>query len=564
MAGLSSNDTFHPATEESDDFFSSYVIAKGRSEWSQQEDEKSHWLKDVVDNVWRYQKKSGDLGILQKAHLQTAFDATIGASKKAINFYDDLKQQGLSLPDSSAIWYAHPIKFLGHLAKIAQKKRVVIRLLITPEETLRQHAIDQATHDQWILSSTDGDYQQIKTLQDDLIAGDQYVDLLYDQLDDRKYYRLQHKNDQGTHTYFDQLSYDDLGKAPQQQNVSLPFHIVSNSGSAHPDAPSHERITLGKAKVLRVGVFFDGTGNHTGEFDKHSNIYKLSRTYLHQEFFIEEEGQGYHYCRLYIRGVGTDDASINDDGSISLDDTSIDNMLGGAAGLGSIARIRGILYDLEQEIKKYHKEYKQAPEHIIFDVFGFSRGAATARHFINVIQQKHFDFDIAHDISTYSIHFAGLFDTVGSFGLAGNDTDIGHSLHIDGSRIHQVIHLIAEDEYRANFDLTTALSDTLDTDTLQPHVIEGNIEEILIPGAHSDIGGGYPSTLSHDIGNHSLAQISLHFMYHKAREYRVPLIPIDKVIISQAPHWQKDQQCFDALSTINGLLCTYSRFTPCI
>ena len=107
-------------------------------------------------------------------------------------------------------------------------------------------------------------------------------------------------------------------------------------------------------------------------------------------------------------------------------------------------------------------------------------------------------------------------------------------LFIDGNRIHKVIHLIAEDEYRANFDLTTALSDTLDTDTLQPHVIEGNIEEILIPGAHSDIGGGYPSTLSHDIGNHSLAQISLHFMYHKAREYHVPLIPIDKVITSQA------------------------------
>ena len=109
-------------------------------------------------------------------------------------------------------------------------------------------------------------------------------------------------------------------------------------------------------------------------------------------------------------------------------------------------------------------------------------------------------------------------------------------LFIDSNRI-QVVHLIAKDEYRANFDLTTALSDALDTDTLQPHVIEGNIEEILIPGPFR-YRWRLPSTLARYWQSFPCTN-QLHFMYHKAREHQVPLIPIDKVIASQSPHWQK-------------------------
>ncbi|MGD8123193.1 phospholipase effector Tle1 domain-containing protein, partial [Vibrio sp. TRT 2004] len=141
-----------------------------------------------------------------------------------------------------------------------------------------------------------------------------------------------------------------------------------------------------------------------------------------------------------------------------------------------------------------------------FDVFGFSRGAAAARHCINSIllgkngefapafidsmnkqQDKHTlitDFDWESN-QHCEVMFAGLFDTVAAYGLAHNDNDEPVRLWLDPARVRKAVHLVANkhSEYRYNFSLNRL--------NFAPH-----FDEIVLPGAHSDIGGGYHSRVA--------------------------------------------------------------------
>ncbi len=116
------------------------------------------------------------------------------------------------------------------------------------------------------------------------------------------------------------------------------------------------------------------------------------------------------------------------------------------------------------------------------------------------------------------VGFVGLYDTVGSFGLPGNDVDIRsdapllagvtaeiatnpvlygltlprvamilsntYRLDLGLASAVKVVHLVANNEYRANFPLQS-----LRTGPNAPS--PGNVEEIAVPGAHADVGGGY-------------------------------------------------------------------------
>ena len=78
--------------------------------------------------------------------------------------------------------------------------------------------------------------------------------------------------------------------------------------------------------------------------------------------------------------------------------------------------------------------------------------------------------------------FIGLFDTVPSVAGVTNMGNIqsaiapGIKLHMPRQYFPHVVHLVARDEHRANFALSRVKPDHL---------------EISLPGAHSDIGGGY-------------------------------------------------------------------------
>lgn len=128
---------------------------------------------------------------------------------------------------------------------------------------------------------------------------------------------------------------------------------------------------------------------------------------------------------------------------------------------------------------------------LTIDLFGFSRGAATARYAVykllkdpaRPLAQRL----LLHGFDTELIEvcFVGLFDTVSSHGLSFND-DV-EKLHLNSiSAAQKVLHLTAADEYRKNFSLTTIQS------------ADENGEEYYMPGAHSDIGGSYHDDSSED------------------------------------------------------------------
>ena len=153
---------------------------------------------------------------------------------------------------------------------------------------------------------------------------------------------------------------------------------------------------------MRVGVFFDGTGNNkendesvvnnAGEViqgSSMSNIAKLSEIYKtgqdNEELTIRD--------MVYKNGVGTINGE-EDEGS------------GLAKGEGGIERVHEAIKQVADFFDK-----KPCAKEFIVDVFGFSRGAAQARHFVNELHDRAAGPDV-------KVGFIGLFDTVASFALS--------------------------------------------------------------------------------------------------------------------------------------------------
>jgi uncharacterized protein (DUF2235 family) len=133
----------------------------------------------------------------------------------------------------------------------------------------------------------------------------------------------------------------------------------------------------------------------------------------------------------------------------------------------------------------------------VVDVVGFSRGAAIALSFANVI---------ASELPGLSVRFMGLFDVVGQFGLPGRHVQAGHILTLPPN-VKCCRHAMALDESRATFPLTR-----LCDDNGKP---ADSLVEVWFRGVHSDVGGGN--------GNRGLNWISLHWMFMNARRAGLPI-----------------------------------------
>lgn len=237
--------------------------------------------------------------------------------------------------------------------------------------------------------------------------------------------------------------------------------------------------------VLELGVFFDGTGNNrdnAGLGDEGSyandlsNVAKLQSLYFEPERDLENACGGYakRYESLYVEGIGTvrgeDDSRIGS--GTGTGSTGVENRVFDAA-----IRIGQIINRLSPGIE---------PREIVMDVFGFSRGAAAARHFVNAFRRGYLTYNraVLRDRRAYlpegrtvRFRFVGLFDTVASIQLGGGDDNHGAlNLNLSGGSAETVFHLTAEHEIRLNFPLT----DTAGAGTSR-----------ILPGVHSDIGGGY-------------------------------------------------------------------------
>jgi len=237
--------------------------------------------------------------------------------------------------------------------------------------------------------------------------------------------------------------------------------------------------------TIRAAIFFDGTLNNRVNTTLRtkglaSKVQLTSDSYLNDysnvaklETVMGSAFPGYDVSiKTYVEGIGTENLS---------DDSSVGAALGmGSSGVGPKVK-KGLDYVFNRILSEVDRTVPIA--HIHLDSFGFSRGAAAARHFIHkALVDKNSRLATRLEKQGYSVgsvrmRFVGLFDTVASYGLVHtNDT---RDLDLDAvSHAESVIQLVAAEEHRANFRLTNINS-------------ANSGRQIFLPGVHSDIGGGY-------------------------------------------------------------------------
>lgn len=237
------------------------------------------------------------------------------------------------------------------------------------------------------------------------------------------------------------------------------------------------RLLKETAKVLKD--LYDKKSGEDSSYDNYyTNIYFLS-TCLDAKVTNEQDEL---YIPMYIEGIGTINLEKDDQSGYS----------SGTGDTGIEKKVEFAKKDLLEKIKNFLK--KPDPNmkvEIIVNTFGFSRGAAAARHFVHVIlngfnKAPNLKSSLnAFTISKLEFGFVGLFDTVSSMGMgkmflesANNVKELGLDA-IKNQDVKKVFHLVAADEHRVNFALTNISS------------AGGKGEEIYLPGVHSDIGGSY-------------------------------------------------------------------------
>lgn len=276
--------------------------------------------------------------------------------------------------------------------------------------------------------------------------------------------------------------------------------ILESRGEAVNEVPATELIDS-------CFDFGDVTGSAANEL---TNIQKLFDLYQTDTF--NDDKTVFNHAQ-YITGIGTGN-------STDIAPADEDEIPGQSLGLGKYGVIAKVETGIEQVCQQLRRIMLQIEESfsidgfnkLEFDVFGFSRGAAAARHFVNVTLDgqeglfatqfiescgrnkvslsKSFDWNSNNHCE---VAFVGLFDTVAAI---MNPLTLDMSLHnddndpvrlwLDPKRVRKAVHLVAHEntEYRVNFSLNKL--------NRAPH-----FDELVLPGAHSDLGGGYHSRVAY-------------------------------------------------------------------
>ncbi|WP_255310674.1 DUF2235 domain-containing protein [Aliivibrio sp. 1S128] len=275
---------------------------------------------------------------------------------------------------------------------------------------------------------------------------------------------------------------------------------LGNISFVHNESYVIEILDFTKQEI-RFGVFFDGTGNnsfnadfgamcdkdgfvpdeiqgvcedltsfskrHRGSYDNSiTNIGRLSESY---------DSEQKNVFSIYMEGVGTKALE---------EDERFPDMGLGVGDRGVIAISMKAIDDMFFELNKLNLSVNLIK--LTFDIFGFSRGAATARHFANEIYKKQdglvYQKLQLNSFSKTSINFIGLYDTVSAIGCIKDLLDTtdehnhGINLYLPKDIANKVVHFTAHHECRDNFALNSVAPEH---------------QEIALLGVHSDIGGGY-------------------------------------------------------------------------
>jgi len=285
-----------------------------------------------------------------------------------------------------------------------------------------------------------------------------------------------------------------------------------------------------------LSFYFDGTGNNEKTdvpTNEHSNVARLYRA-------MPTDKPDVGLMTFYIPGIGTPFKEIGDKGG----DWKA------AIASGGQARLDWAWARLEEQIAKAAARANNPVNKIRMihvAVFGFSRGAALARAFAAKLQaachKAGIDWVFSNGQHPIRLYFMGLFDTVASVGvptsarkyqqeavaaapflgllpvLIASSAD-GHASWASDLRIpamaERCIHHVAAHEIRNSFPLDTALQDG--------HY-PSNVVEVVYPGVHSNVGGGYRpgegGRLANPFG--MLSAVPLKAMYDEAYRAGVPL-----------------------------------------
>lgn len=237
--------------------------------------------------------------------------------------------------------------------------------------------------------------------------------------------------------------------------------------------------------ALRFTVYFDGTGNNKdlntpeGTQTNVARLYaldtakgtNLARNSGHEPLQYDAQDRSGQPEKIYFDGVGSQ-ASITPR-----------SVLEGGTGLGGQERIE----QAYEAIVAFHNKYPD--QKIDVNIVGFSRGAAQSRALANEFIERGVPkldgrgqptSDFLIPPGQAHVHKLGIFDTVASYGNAMSDTHLGKNLEI-GKNVDSTTHLVAMNEYRDTFRLTSALRNDDNS----------RIEELKFAGAHSQVGGGY-------------------------------------------------------------------------
>ena len=259
-----------------------------------------------------------------------------------------------------------------------------------------------------------------------------------------------------------------------------------------------------------IVVCTDGTWNEPDQKDRGrvvpSNVVKIARAVSDKD-----KNGGNDQIYYYDTGVGTKG--------------TIDKIIGGITGAGLVANAKQAYSFLCQ-----HYE----PNDQVF-IFGFSRGAYTARYLACVIgtvgirqdlansskaeriakvekafainrkwrgepeeipaeiKDEIYNFRKTNCFPSRNVHFLGVWDTVGSYGIPLKALGwIGRwrfrfvNVRL-GSYVKNAYHALAIDEKRKNFQPTLW---KVNDDPAQNQTVE----QVWFPGVHSNIGGGYADT----------------------------------------------------------------------
>ncbi|BAN45900.1 DUF2235 domain-containing protein [Metapseudomonas resinovorans] len=335
-------------------------------------------------------------------------------------------------------------------------------------------------------------------------------------------------------------------------------------------------------QAVHISLFFDGTNNNEKNDTETGHPTNIAR--LFHASYRSDEAEKMGYFSYYMPGVGTPFPEI---GEMDYSGKGLQFALGGedrinwallsvadalsyavtkqhlvrevrsqkvkdmatwpaplmiALGAGKRRRVmQNLLQPLQQKMEQVPPTPK--PLKVKLYIYGFSRGAAEARTFVNWLselfetpegadrpEQKLAGLDV-------SVEFLGLLDTVASVGIAhAAPFFAGHMDWADDSQLLPSAakypnlvkccrHFVAAFEQRSCFPLDSIRNE----DGQYP----ANTLEVVYPGVHSDVGGGYQKN---DQGKarggtqELISQIALHDLYAEAFAAGAPLQVPEEVL----------------------------------